>query len=121
MLHNRIKDKNDVITSIGVEKYLRKFNTLYDKISQQSRNRRLFQHNKGNIWQVTASIIHNSEKLKISFKSVIKQERPLSSLLSNIVLGLASYSSYVRKRNKRHIKLKGRNEIMCLKMTWVCV
>jgi hypothetical protein len=57
------------------ENPLTKFNILHDKISKESRNRRIIpQHNKGNIWQTNSQIVLNDEK-RSHFKSLKSRTR----------------------------------------------
>ena len=99
---NKLKNKNHMIISKDVEKDWQNSTPIYDKSPPESRNRRnIPQHNKSYIWQTTANIILNGEKLKaFPLKSGTRQGCPFSPLLFSIFLEVLATAIRAEKEIK---------------------
>ena len=72
-----------------------------DSLLPEPPEKTLPQHNKGQVWQITANIILNGEKRKaFPLRSETRHRRPLSPLLFTVLESLAMTKK--KKRNKRN-------------------
>ena len=96
---NKLKDKNQKIISIDLEKTLTKFiSHLLLKLFKKWAKRNYLNIVKAIYDKPTANIIINGEKLKVFPRSGTRQGCPLSPLLFNILLEVQAQKS--EKKNK---------------------
>jgi hypothetical protein len=109
---NRSKDKNHMILSINADKAFDKIqHPLYDKSSEETRNRRnVPQHNKDYIWQ-TYSQHYSKWRTTETILLKVRNETGQStfSTPTQYSFGIPSYGNKTRTINKRDLNREGRS------------